>query len=539
MKSFTNLSATLALAVALAIALPGASARAADGPAATTGPPSAITANSAVVSATVQPNGTTTSYYFEYGTSTQYGNQTSSTTLDATTGSIPVQATLSGLTSDTTYHFRVVATSTAGTAFGGDTTFTTAKSPPAVGAATATGVNASSATLDATVDAGGEATSYVFQYGPTASYGQQTAATSAGSGTAATAVHMTVTGLVSGTTYHFRILATNADGSAATADAVFTTAKLPPSVSVGRPSFVNSSSADLTGTVDPNGKAATYVVEYGPTPSYGLQTATAAVGAGASAVAVHSALGELKSGTVYHYRFVAINADGTTASADGTFETTGNRVVVAGPLPTVSGAAAVRLTAHSVQLNGAVNPQGPTTTWYFEVGLTAAYGLQTRVADISGLGARAINAQLSGLESDATYHYRLVAYSANGLYVGPDHTFTTRPGTRLNTRGIIVDGSTLTRPGLLAIRIHGRLRLASHVSAAAACNGVVALTVMRGGETIELRHANLRSNCTYAVRLHVPYGRLHGSSRLTVTAYYWGNAVLMPTKARRTVWTRT
>ena len=80
-----------------------------------------------------------------------------------------------------------------------------------------------------------------------------------------------------------------------------------------------------------------------------------------------------------------------------------------------------------MQLNGAVNPEGPTTTWYFQYGLTAFSGTQTSPATLSGLGARAVNAQLSGLQSNSTYHFRLVAYSANGLYVGPDRTFTTNP----------------------------------------------------------------------------------------------------------------
>ena len=230
---------------------------------------------------------------------------------------------------------------------------------------------------------------------------------------------------------------------------------------------MSSTSADVAAKINPNGKAATYIVEYGPTTSYGLQTTAAAIGAGLNAVSVHPTLGNLKSGTVYQYRIVAINADGTTTSADGTFETTGNRVVTSGPLPTVSEAAAVELIAlQRVQLNGAVNPRAPSSLLDLRGRLTD----RLRPADTgrraySGFGPHAINPKLSGLESDATYHYRLVAYSANGLYVGPDHTFTTRPSTRVNARGIIVDASTYTVAGSLAIRIHGRLRLPS-----ATCN---------------------------------------------------------------------
>jgi hypothetical protein len=132
-----------------------------------------------------------------------------------------------------------------------------AASAPSATTGSASGVGATGASLSGTVNPNGNATTYAFQYGPTTNYGSQTATTDAGSGTTSTSAHATLTGLVSGTIYHFRVVATNAAGSTSGSDATFTTAKRPPTASTSSPSLVTSSSATLQGSVNPNGKATT------------------------------------------------------------------------------------------------------------------------------------------------------------------------------------------------------------------------------------------------------------------------------------------
>jgi len=87
----------------------------------------------------------------------------------------------------------------------------------------ATDVTATTVTLTGTVDPNKEATSYWFEYGTTAGYGAQTAPSDAGPGNAPKAVSASVSGLASSTTYHFRLVARNASGTVAGADATFTT----------------------------------------------------------------------------------------------------------------------------------------------------------------------------------------------------------------------------------------------------------------------------------------------------------------------------
>ena len=76
-------------------------------------------------------------------------------------------------------------------------------------------------TLSGTVNPNGGATTYQFQWGPTSTYGNTTAATSAGSGSSAVAASATITGLTAGTIYHYRLTATNSGGTSYGADATF------------------------------------------------------------------------------------------------------------------------------------------------------------------------------------------------------------------------------------------------------------------------------------------------------------------------------
>jgi hypothetical protein len=103
------------------------------GPTVITGSASAITANSATLNGSVNPNGLPTTAYFQWGRSTAYGNTVPNPALSCGSGNntlgVSVQ-NLSGLASSTTYHYCLVASSSAGTAYGGDQTFATLSGAP-------------------------------------------------------------------------------------------------------------------------------------------------------------------------------------------------------------------------------------------------------------------------------------------------------------------------------------------------------------------------------------------------------------------------
>ncbi|MCB0873616.1 MAG: FG-GAP repeat protein, partial [Thermoleophilia bacterium] len=97
---------------------------------ATTGAATSVATTSATLNGTGNPNGQAATYWFEYGTSASYGSTTSSASLGSGTANVAVAANLTGLSTGTTYHFRLVVQDSDGyKSYGADTTFLP-QSPP-------------------------------------------------------------------------------------------------------------------------------------------------------------------------------------------------------------------------------------------------------------------------------------------------------------------------------------------------------------------------------------------------------------------------
>ena len=86
---------------------------------------SPTTPSAAAVTGIVNPNAESTSYYFQYGTTPSYGSTTQGQAVGSGRAAVNVSATLSGLNSATTYHYRVAASNAWGTTYGPDRSFTT------------------------------------------------------------------------------------------------------------------------------------------------------------------------------------------------------------------------------------------------------------------------------------------------------------------------------------------------------------------------------------------------------------------------------
>jgi hypothetical protein len=74
-------------------------------PSATTGPATGVDSSNATLTGTVRPNSGDAAVHFEYGPTTAYGSQTAVQHLSGSSDQ-PVNATLTGLSPSTTYHFR-------------------------------------------------------------------------------------------------------------------------------------------------------------------------------------------------------------------------------------------------------------------------------------------------------------------------------------------------------------------------------------------------------------------------------------------------
>jgi subtilisin family serine protease len=200
-------------------------------------------------------------------------------------------------------------------------------SAPIVATDGASSVTQTTATVNATVNPNGQAVSDChFEYGVTPTYGSGAPCTpQPGSDASPVAVSASITGLSPSTTYHFRIVATNARGTSKGTDGTFTTlAETPvPTVLTGAASSTTEAVATLNATVNPNGATVSDChFEYGVTPAYGSNVpCTPQPGSGTSAVAVSASITGLSPSTTYHFRVVATNSGGTAVAADQTLTT--------------------------------------------------------------------------------------------------------------------------------------------------------------------------------------------------------------------------
>ena len=236
---------------------------------ATTSAATGITTTGATVNGTVNPNGEATTYAFQWGLTTSYGNQAPLPAASAGSGSapVPVSVDLGGLASGTVYHFRVIASDAGGVTTGADQTFTTAgtaPTPATVTSSAATNVTPTSAVLNGSVVPGDTPVSCSFAYGPTTSYGSLTSAQSVPAGSSSVALTATVSGLSSATGFHYQLVCNSATGTVSGADQTVTTLPAPGRIAIaGRRLFIS-----------PTGLVGVFVACFGGKPCSGTVSLT-------------------------------------------------------------------------------------------------------------------------------------------------------------------------------------------------------------------------------------------------------------------------
>jgi hypothetical protein len=215
---------------------------------------SAITTDSAHVSAEVNPGAGPPAgsfAYFEY--SGDGGKTWNATPTQEPSAAGPVEADLTGLASNLEYLVRVVVGNELTRHNTTTTSFTTFPIAPATVTGAATDVGETSAVINGTIDPAGLQATYHFEYGLTSSYGSRVPATIeavAGNGRAPRIFSRTLTGLQPGTTYHYRLVAENSIGVSEGEDRTFTT--LSPGAIAPRAYEQVTPVDKLGGTIDPN-----------------------------------------------------------------------------------------------------------------------------------------------------------------------------------------------------------------------------------------------------------------------------------------------
>ncbi len=186
----------------------------------------------ATIHARVDPDELATTYHFEYGESTAYGTEVplGGASIPAGEAPVAVSTALANLRIGVTYHFRVVASNSAGTTSGPDQTFTTIP-PASIDSESVAEVTSTGATLQTEIDPLGHDTTYYFQYGSESCQASPGSCmdlpappgTDIGSGEADLPGSVQLQELTPNTTYYYRVVATNSLGTATGVQHTFTT----------------------------------------------------------------------------------------------------------------------------------------------------------------------------------------------------------------------------------------------------------------------------------------------------------------------------
>ncbi|MGC8776236.1 MAG: hypothetical protein ACP5QN_02920, partial [Minisyncoccia bacterium] len=402
-------------------------------PTAVTQPATGISQTSATLNGTINPNGVSTQYRFEYGTTQSLGNVTNWQSAGSS-GQINGYQTIYGLSPNTTYYFRIVAQNQYGTTQGQILSFTTDFNNQNSGGAPhavtqpATNINENSATLNAVIDPNNSPTYYRFEYGlNSANLNFNTSFALVSGSTSNIPVNSIIYNLLPNTTYYFRIYAYNNNGESRGQILSFTTSNntqfgQAPTAVTQPATGISQTSATLNGTINPNGASTQYRFEYGTTQSLGNVTNWQSAGSSGQINGYQTIYG-LSPNTTYYFRIVAQNQYGTTQGQILSFTTD---FVNQGSAPQAYTDSATGISYNNATLNGRVNPNNSPTTYYFEYGPNSNFGYTTGFQSAgSGNNQISVSAYISGLNSNTTYYYRLVAQNQYGTSYGGTYTFTT------------------------------------------------------------------------------------------------------------------
>jgi hypothetical protein len=233
-----------------------------------------VKATSAQIWGSVNPMGRPTSAWFEWGTTTNYGNLTSVHDMGSGNSDLSFGAGLGSLTPGTTYYFRVTATNGSGQAYGDGLSFTTQTLPTlTVTTLPATDLTTHSATLNGTVYGTTEETWAGWEFGTTTNYGSWTGYATVGDGPMPP---FYVDGLTPGTTYHFCAVAHNSSTSGYGGDESFTTL-IPPDLVINTGSGywdAASSTLSYSGGANSGGTSQSFILLQSADPTAPLSAWT-------------------------------------------------------------------------------------------------------------------------------------------------------------------------------------------------------------------------------------------------------------------------
>ncbi len=273
-----------------------------------------------------------------------------------------------------------------------------------------------SATVEGTVNPDKTKAKYYFQWGESNSL-EHTTTVEAAEGETTIVTSANLTGLKAASTYSYRMVAENANGKNYGSVRSFATPEPIESINTLGATEVTATGATLNGEVSPNGFATKCWFEYegGSLPT--TLTTEESFGEESKIEKPAKTVSGLEPNTEYRDLLACKNGFGTSHGPYSSFRTLEAE-------PAVVSESTEYVVRKSAELVAEINPQNSTTSYYFEYGPSTAYGYKTSVQETGGFGAVRVEAIARELESDAVYHFRVIAKSAAGVAIGPDATFT-------------------------------------------------------------------------------------------------------------------
>ncbi|HLN21673.1 MAG TPA: fibrobacter succinogenes major paralogous domain-containing protein [Bacteroidales bacterium] len=240
-------------------------------------------------------------------------------------------------------------------------------------------------------------------------------------GHAFTQVTAEIENLQPATIYYIKVKATNSCGSTVSMGKSFSTlGKAPVPLSLP-PSTITKNSAVLNGSVKANDLSTNVSFEFGKTDKYGTTiVANPSLVTGQEIIHVSAQLLDLDPKTRYHYRVRSVNAIANMTGNDMSFATLADS-------PSLTTLNASEITFNSALFNAVANPNGELSYVTFEYGTNISYGSAVMASpqSINGSDDISLNAFISGLNSNSTYHYRTKMVNSSGTFYGEDKIFNT------------------------------------------------------------------------------------------------------------------
>jgi len=313
-------------------------------PTPTTGAVEAVAATFALFHGHLTPlnPGVATNYTFDYNLGPVCSGGNSTRTVEAGKGAgteVAATEAANNLQPNAEYTVCFVTSNAFGSEHGSEVHFTTLAGPLNIASESVSGVSDTGATLEAQINPNNEKTSYAFEYATNAAL---TGATTIPGATELEGIgnklaSVTLTGLTTGETYYYRVVAENqtskADGHPVDGETNHFTTLGAPHVTTGEAQHVTSLSAELAGTVNPAGLPTSYHFAYveaagyepGAANPYASGTTTPESTVAPNEFVAHAIVdlaGGLKASTTYDYALIASNAQGgPVVGANQTFTT--------------------------------------------------------------------------------------------------------------------------------------------------------------------------------------------------------------------------